>query len=77
MMIRARKIYAVTENSLASQEKGDLGCCFTFYLVNEIKEKNGRRMSLGNKEKSCVYAYNFVAQMKSSTSKITEAINQN
>ncbi|CAL5210950.1 unnamed protein product [Lathyrus oleraceus] len=72
-----RKIYAATKNSLASQEKNDLGCCFTFYLVNEIKKKSGGWMSHGNKEKSCGYAYNLVAQMKSSTSKITEAINQN
>lgn len=70
-----RQFYAATRNSLASQEKNDLGCCFTFYLVNEIKKKSGGWMS--HKEKSCGYAYNVVAQMKSSTSKITEAMNPN
>ncbi|KEH28988.1 hypothetical protein MtrunA17_Chr4g0008861 [Medicago truncatula] len=72
-----RKIYAATKNSLSSHEKNDLGCCFTFYIVNEIKKKSGGWMSHGNKEKSCGYAYNVVAQMKSSTSKFTEAVNQN
>ncbi|PNY11543.1 hypothetical protein L195_g008151 [Trifolium pratense] len=72
-----KKIYAATKNSLASPEKNDLGCCFTFYSVNEIKKKSGGWMSHGNKEKNCGYAYNVVAQMKSSSSKITEVINQN
>ncbi|XP_061376342.1 uncharacterized protein LOC133318372 [Gastrolobium bilobum] len=73
-----RKIFVATRNSLASsQEKDDLGCCFTFYLVNEIKKKSGGWISHGSKEKSCGYAYNIVAQMKFSCSKITEPINQN
>jgi hypothetical protein len=72
-----KKIYAATKNSLASQEKNDLGCSFTFYSVNEIKKKSGGWMSHGNKEKNCGYAYNVVAQMKSSSSKITEVVNQN
>lgn len=72
-----RKIYAATRNSLALLEKDDLGCLFTFYLVNEIKKKSGGWMSHGHKEKSCGYAYNVVAQMKSSNSKIPEPINQN
>ncbi|KAK7390438.1 hypothetical protein VNO78_25743 [Psophocarpus tetragonolobus] len=72
-----RKIFAATRNSLASLEKGDLGSCFTFYLVNEIKKKSGGWISHGNKEKNCGYAYNVIAQMKHSSSKITETTNQN
>ncbi|KAG5042619.1 hypothetical protein HKD37_03G007047 [Glycine soja] len=72
-----RKIFAATRNSLASLEKGDLGSCFTFYLVNEIKKKSGGWISHGNKEKSCGYAYNVIAQMKFSSSKIAEPTNQN
>ncbi|KAG5060247.1 hypothetical protein JHK87_001276 [Glycine soja] len=72
-----RKIFAATRNSLASLEKGDLGSCFTFYLVNEIKKKSGGWISHGNKEKSCGYAYNVIAQMKFSSCKITEPTNQN
>ncbi|WVZ17130.1 hypothetical protein V8G54_010112 [Vigna mungo] len=69
-----RKIFAATKNSLTSLDKGDLGCCFTFYLVNEIKKKSTGWISHGNKEKSCGYAYNIIAQMKSS--KITESVDQ-
>ncbi|RDX90714.1 hypothetical protein CR513_27396, partial [Mucuna pruriens] len=73
-----RKIFAATRSSLASSlEKGDLGCCFTFYLVNEIKKKSGGWISHGSKEKNCGYAYNVIAQMKFSSSKITEPTNQN
>ncbi|KAK7349921.1 hypothetical protein VNO77_07810 [Canavalia gladiata] len=72
-----RKIFAATRNSLTSLEKGDLGCCFTFYRVNEIKKKSGGWIGHGSKEKSCGYAYNVVAQMKFSGSKLTEPINQN
>lgn len=71
-----RKIFAATRNSLASLEKGDLGRSFTFYLVNEIKKKSVGWMGHGNKEKNCGYAYNVIAQMKHSSSKITET-NQN
>ncbi|XP_057458799.1 uncharacterized protein LOC130749457 [Lotus japonicus] len=72
-----RKIFAATRNSLASPEMDDLGCCFTFYLVNEIKKKSGGWMSHGSKEKSCGYAYNMIAQMKFSSSRINEPINEN
>ncbi|OIW18910.1 hypothetical protein TanjilG_25353 [Lupinus angustifolius] len=72
-----RKIYAATTKSLASLENDDLGCCFTFYLVNETKKKSGGWMSHGSKEKSYGYAYSIVAQMKFSCSKINEPINQN
>ncbi|CAL0324759.1 unnamed protein product [Lupinus luteus] len=71
------KIFAATSKSLASLEKDDLGCCFTFYLVNEIKKKSGGWMSHGSKEKSSGYGYNVVARMKFSCSKTTEPINQN
>ncbi|KAJ1420079.1 hypothetical protein SESBI_14516 [Sesbania bispinosa] len=71
-----RKIFAATKNSLASLEKDDSGSCFTFYLVNEIKKKSGGWISHGSKEKSCGYAYNIVAQMKISSSKVNEPINQ-
>jgi len=69
-----RKIFAATRNSLTSLDKGDLGFCFTFYQVNEIKKKSGGWISHGNKEKNCGYAYNIIAQMKSS--KITESADQ-
>ncbi|KAL2337886.1 hypothetical protein Fmac_012332 [Flemingia macrophylla] len=72
-----RKIFAATKNSLALLEKGDLGHCFTFYLVNEIKKKSVGWISHGNKEKNCGYAYNVVAQMNHCSSKITEPTNQN
>ncbi|KAK7286857.1 hypothetical protein RJT34_22168 [Clitoria ternatea] len=74
---KERKIFAATRNSSASLEKGDIGCYFTFYLVNEIKKKSGGWISHGSKEKSCGYAYNIIAQMKISSSKITEPITQN
>ncbi|KAL9303223.1 hypothetical protein ACSQ67_020486 [Phaseolus vulgaris] len=69
-----RKIFAATRNSLTSLDKGDLGFCFTFYQVNEIKKKSGGWISHGNKEKNCGYAYNVIAQMKSS--KLTESADQ-
>ncbi|QCE03978.1 hypothetical protein DEO72_LG8g2010 [Vigna unguiculata] len=69
-----RKIFAATKNSLTSLDKGDLGCCFTFYLVNEIKKTSSGWISHGNKEKNCGYAYNIIAEMKSS--KITESADQ-
>ncbi|KAE9611010.1 hypothetical protein Lal_00015834 [Lupinus albus] len=71
------KIFAATSKSLASLEKDDLGCCFTFHLVNEIKKKSGGWLSHGSKEKSCGYGYNIVARMKFSCSKTIEPINQN
>lgn len=70
------KILAAATKS-SSPEKDDLGCYFTFYLLNEIKKKSGRWYSHGNKEKSCGYVYNIVAQMKFSSSSITEPSNQN
>ncbi|XP_027337219.1 uncharacterized protein LOC113850895 [Abrus precatorius] len=72
-----RKIFAAAKNSLTSAAKGDLGYCFTFYLVNEIKKKSGGWISHGSREKSHGYAYNIVAQMKLSSSKITEPISHN
>lgn len=72
-----KKVLAATMKSLASLEKDDIGCYFTFYLVNEIKKKSGGWLSHGSKEKSCGYVYNIVGQMKFSSSKITEPMNQN
>ncbi|CAJ1949246.1 unnamed protein product [Sphenostylis stenocarpa] len=68
-----RKIFAATRNSLTSLDKS---CCFTFYLVNEIKKKSGGWISHGNKEKNCGYAYNVIAQMKISISKNTDLADQ-
>ncbi|KAK7256821.1 hypothetical protein RIF29_30337 [Crotalaria pallida] len=70
-----RKVLAATMNS--SLEKDEIGCYFTFYLVNEVKKKSGGWMSRGSKEKSCGYVYNIIGQMKLSSYKITEPMNQN
>ncbi|XP_061356457.1 uncharacterized protein LOC133300891 [Gastrolobium bilobum] len=72
-----RKVFAASMKTLASPEKDDVGCYFTFYLVNEIKKKSGKWMSYWSKEKNCGYVYNIVGQMKISSSKITESRNQN
>ncbi|XP_027350029.1 uncharacterized protein LOC113861426 [Abrus precatorius] len=71
-----RKVLAATMKSLASSAKNDVDCCFTFYLVNEIKKKNGKWMSQRSKEKNCGYVYNIVGQMKVSSSKMTETRKQ-
>ncbi|CAI8612806.1 unnamed protein product [Vicia faba] len=68
-----RKVLAATMNSLASLEKDDGSCYFTFYLLNEIKKKSGRWTSHWSKEKnSGGYAYNIAGHMKISNSRITE-----
>lgn len=72
-----RKVLAATTKSLALEEKDDLDCYFTFYLVNEIKKKSSKWMSHWSKEKSCGYAYNIVGKMRVSNSKIDESNNEN
>jgi hypothetical protein len=72
-----RKVLAATMNSLASSEKDDGNCYFTFYLLNEIKKKSGRWTSQWSKEKNCGgYAYNIAGHMKISNSRITESKDQ-
>ncbi|GAU40153.1 hypothetical protein TSUD_163230 [Trifolium subterraneum] len=72
-----RKVLAATMNSLASSEKDDGSCYFTFYLLNEIKKKSGRWTSQWSKEKNCGgYAYNIAGHMKISNSRITESKDQ-
>ncbi|KAK7294600.1 hypothetical protein RJT34_17489 [Clitoria ternatea] len=70
-----RKVLVATMKSLALPEKDDFDCYFTFYLVNEIKKKSSKWKSHWNKGKNCEYAYNFVGQMKVSSSKVTESRN--
>ncbi|KAK7339769.1 hypothetical protein VNO77_20451 [Canavalia gladiata] len=72
-----RKVLAATMKSLASPEKDDVDCYFTFYLVNEIKKKNSKWMSHWSKEKNSGYVYNIVGQMKVSSSKTTESSKKN
>lgn len=72
-----RKVLAATMNSLASPEKDDGSCSFTFYLLDEIKKKSGRWTSHWSKEKNCGYAYNIAGHMKISSSKITESKDEN
>ncbi|CAJ1802384.1 unnamed protein product [Sphenostylis stenocarpa] len=69
-----RKVLAATMKSV--QEKDDLDCYFTFYLVNEIKQKSGKWMSHWGKEKNCGYVYNVVGKMKVSSSKMDESNNE-
>lgn len=72
-----RKVLAATMNSLASPEKDDGSCYFTFYLLNEIKKKSGRWTSHRSKEKNCGYEYNIAGQMKISSSRIAESSDRN
>lgn len=73
-----RKVLAATMNSLASPEKDDGSCYFTFYLLNETKKKSGRWTNHWSKEKnSGGYAYNIAGHMKISNSRITEPKDQN
>ncbi|KAL4394765.1 hypothetical protein HN51_022655 [Arachis hypogaea] len=72
-----KNIFAATRRSLSPLEKDDWDTYFTFYLVNEIKKKSVGWMSHGSKGKSSGYAYNCIAQMKFSSSKITKPIDQN
>ncbi|XP_058737003.1 uncharacterized protein LOC131609335 [Vicia villosa] len=73
-----RKVLAATMNSLASSEKDDGSCYFTFYLLNEIKKKSGRWTSHWSKEKnSGGYAYNIAGHMKISNSRVTEPKDEN
>ncbi|KAI9084645.1 hypothetical protein K1719_033427 [Acacia pycnantha] len=70
-----RKILAATIKKLASPETDD-SACFTFYLVDELKKKNGGWMSHRSKDKSSRYVYNVVGQMKSLSSKTTKPSNK-
>ncbi|XP_014521812.1 uncharacterized protein LOC106778366 [Vigna radiata var. radiata] len=72
-----RKVLAATTKSLTLQEKDDVDCYFTFYVVNEMKKKSSKWMSHWSKEKNCGYAYNMVGKMRVSSSKIAESNNEN
>ncbi|XP_048439392.1 uncharacterized protein LOC103949416 [Pyrus x bretschneideri] len=67
--------FAATMKNLSSG-KDDFCQYFTFYSINEAKRKNGGWMSQGSKGKSCRYAYNAVAQMKVSSSDLSDVNGQ-
>lgn len=70
-----RKILAATLKKSDLPEKDDSGCCFTFYLVDEIK-KTGGWMNHGSKDKNRHYVSNVVGQMKSFSNKFTKPGNK-
>ncbi|KAM0991382.1 hypothetical protein ACFX2C_009769 [Malus domestica] len=67
--------FAATMKNLSSG-KDDFCQYFTFYCINEAKKKIGGWMSQGSKGKSCRYAYNVVAQMKVSSSDLSDVNRQ-
>ncbi|KAM1576361.1 hypothetical protein ACFX15_032161 [Malus domestica] len=67
--------FAATMKNLSSG-KDDFCQYFTFYCINEVKRKSGGWMSQGSKGKSCRYAYNIVAQMKVSSSDLSDVNGQ-
>ncbi|XP_022753811.1 uncharacterized protein LOC111302136 [Durio zibethinus] len=56
-------ILAATVKTLSASGKGDYGCIYTFFAIQEVRKKNGRWINQGGKGKGQDYIPN-VAQMK-------------
>ncbi|XWS71628.1 hypothetical protein CRYUN_Cryun03dG0154200 [Craigia yunnanensis] len=65
------KILAATVKMLSASGKGDYGCIYTFFAIQEVRKKSGRWINLGGKGKSQDYVPNVVAQMKVSGSEFS------
>ncbi|MBA0807252.1 hypothetical protein Gohar_023070 [Gossypium harknessii] len=63
-------ILAATVKMLSASGKGDYGCIYTFFAIQEIRKKNGRWINQG-KGKGQDYVPNVVAQMKVSGSEFS------
>ncbi|KAK6247154.1 hypothetical protein QUC31_018719 [Theobroma cacao] len=64
-------ILAATVKMLSASGKGDYGCIYTFFSIQEVRKKNGRWINQGGKGKGQDYIPNVVAQMKVSGSKFS------
>ncbi|KAL4335182.1 hypothetical protein GQ457_07G035000 [Hibiscus cannabinus] len=65
-------ILAATVKMLSSSGKGDYGCIYTFFAIQEVRKKNGRWINQGKGKGKCQdYVPNVVAQMKVSGSEFS------
>ncbi|XVE59351.1 hypothetical protein DITRI_Ditri05aG0039400 [Diplodiscus trichospermus] len=64
-------ILAATVKMLSASGKGDYGCIYTFFAIQEVRKKNGRWINQGGKGKGQDYVPNVVAQMKVSGSEFS------
>ncbi|GMI92187.1 hypothetical protein like AT5G59020 [Hibiscus trionum] len=65
-------ILAATVKMLSASGKGDYGCIYTFFAIQEIRKKNGRWINQGKGKGKCQdYVPNVVAQMKVSGSEFS------
>ncbi|XP_022731528.1 uncharacterized protein LOC111286031 [Durio zibethinus] len=64
-------ILAATVKMLSASGKGDYGCIYTFFDIQEVRKKNGRWINQVGKGKGQDYVPNVVAQMKVSGSEFS------
>ncbi|GMI81746.1 hypothetical protein like AT5G59020 [Hibiscus trionum] len=65
-------ILAATVKMLSASGKGDYGCIYTFFAIQEVRKKNGRWINQGkSKGKGQDYVPSVVAQMKVSGSEFS------
>ncbi|XWS28758.1 hypothetical protein CRYUN_Cryun25bG0098700 [Craigia yunnanensis] len=64
-------ILAATVKMLSASGKGDYGCIYTFFAIQEVRKKNGRWINQGGEGKGQDYVPNVVAQMKVSGSEFS------
>ncbi|XVF46626.1 hypothetical protein PTKIN_Ptkin03bG0043100 [Pterospermum kingtungense] len=64
-------ILAATVKMLSASGKGDYGCIYSFFAIQEVRKKNGRWINQGGKGKGQDYVPNVVAQMKVSGSEFS------
>ncbi|XVE79487.1 hypothetical protein DITRI_Ditri14bG0063000 [Diplodiscus trichospermus] len=64
-------ILAATVKMLSASGKGDYGCIYTFFAIQEVRKKNGSWINQGRKGKGQDYIPNVVGQMKVSGSEFS------
>ncbi|XWS53064.1 hypothetical protein CRYUN_Cryun11dG0125700 [Craigia yunnanensis] len=64
-------ILAATVKMLSASGKGDYGCIYTFFTIQEVRKKNGRWINQGGKGKGQDYVPYVVAHMKVSDSEFS------
>ncbi|XVF68882.1 hypothetical protein PTKIN_Ptkin11bG0036900 [Pterospermum kingtungense] len=64
-------ILASTVKMLSASGKGDYGCIYTFFAIQEVRKKNRRWINQGGKGKGQDYVPDVVGQMKVSSSEFS------
>ncbi|XP_022755849.1 uncharacterized protein LOC111303703 [Durio zibethinus] len=64
-------ILAATVKMLRASGKGDYGCIYTFFAIQEVRKKNGRWINQGAKRRGQDYVPNVVARMTVSGSEFS------